>query len=113
MTLDKRLGSWYNERIGTLASPFPLRGKAGKVMEMEMQTEMEHPERDSELWRQAWSVLRATGRDPADGWMLMHVDRVSVPGGCRFAFKNHSLCERSMADDPAYDGKTKYVYLPA
>ena len=110
MTLDNEADSWYNERIGTLASTFPLRGKVGKVRIM---AEIEHPERDSSLWRLAWAALQATGRDLSAGWMLMGAERADVPGGYRFAFKNHSLCERSMAGDPAYDGKTKYIYLPA
>ena len=72
-----------------------------------------YPERDSTEWRAAWAALVATGRNPGAGWMLMHGERASVPGGYRWAFKNHSLCEASMASDPAYDGRTKYVYLPA
>ena len=74
---------------------------------------LQYPERDSPLWRRAWDALMATGREPGAGWMLMHVEPAAVPGGYRFAFKNHSLCEQSMADDPAYDGRTKYIYLPA
>ena len=74
---------------------------------------MMYPERDSELWRTAWAALMATGRAPDAGWMLMNAEPAAVPGGYRFAFKNHSLCEPSMADDPVYDGRTKYIYLPA
>ena len=66
--------------------------------------------RDSPLWDRAWAALMATGRDPADGWMLMCAERAAVPGGFRFAFKNHSL--PFMPDDPAYDGRGKYVFLP-
>ncbi len=70
------------------------------------------PERGSLLYHQAWGALIATGRNPADGWMLMHGTPAVAPGGYRWAFKNHSLCEPSMASDPAYDGRTKYVHLP-
>ena len=73
----------------------------------------EYPERGSSLWDQAWSALTATGRDPGAGWMLMNAEPASVPGGYRFAFKNHSLCEAVMSSDPAYDGRTKYIHLPA
>ncbi len=73
-----------------------------------------YPERDSTEWNNAWSALIVTGRDPNDGWMLMHGEpQADIPGGYRWAFKNHSLCDPSMADDPAYNGKTKYLYLPA
>ncbi len=71
-----------------------------------------YPERGSILWHQAWSSLIATGRDPAAGWQLMNGEAADVPGGYRWSFKNHSLCEASMRSDPAYDGRTKYVYLP-
>lgn len=71
-----------------------------------------YPERDSAQWDQAWAALMATGRDPSDGWQLMNGERAPVPGGYRWSFKNHSLCETSMRNDPAYNGVTKYVYLP-
>ena len=69
------------------------------------------PDRGSKLWNQAWSALAATGRDIDEGWMLMVIEHHQpVPGGYRFHFKNHSL--PFMDDDPAYDGKRKYVILP-
>ena len=40
---------------------------------------MMYPERDSPLWRTAWSALVATGREPDAGWMLMHVEHAAVP----------------------------------
>lgn len=72
-----------------------------------------YPERGTLLWHQAWSCLIATGREPGAGWQLMNGEPANVPGGYRWAFKNHSLCEDIISSDPAYDGRTKYVYLPA
>ena len=72
-----------------------------------------YPERDSTDWARAWAALEASGRDIDAGWMLMSGEAAAVPGGVRWAFKNHALCEPSMASDPAYNGRTKYVYLPS
>ncbi len=63
-------------------------------------------------WDEAWAALAATGRDINEGWMLMQIEDADVPGGRRYYFKNHSLVELRMSDDPGYDGKTKYVILP-
>ena len=71
---------------------------------------MIHIERDSADWHRAWNALQATGRQPDDGWMLMHAEQANVVGGLRFFFKNHDL--PFMTDDPAYDGRIKYIQIP-